>query len=314
MKFSLLAFLLLASSSTAQNGGTKTYTGSVTITNMAPANGTCFTPVWLGFQDGAFDMFNVSEAVLSELESIVEDGDFSAFKEQFINSRASLYDLVAGGETICSGQTVEQTIDKLTVPIGVAFYLSYVAMILPSNDAFIGNDDPFTYKIFDTDGSFIPTEVNVIGTDVLDAGTEVNDELRENIPTLDQAAPNTGTAENSTVTSHAGFNAVGSGGILDIPFLDAADFTAANYHIMKLIVNMTELVEGYGDSDSEPTTTDVGDSNTTEPEAPADSPPASAPTSSTGSPPTGPAAASGTTAFVASSWIMVVMMAVAAML
>ena len=49
-------------------------------------------------------------------------------------------------------------------------------MIIPSNDAFFGNDDPRAHEVFDADGN--PTGdivIDIYASDIYDAGTEVND-------------------------------------------------------------------------------------------------------------------------------------------
>ena len=48
-------------------------------------------------------------------------------------------------------------------------------MIVPSNDLFIGNGDPLGIELFDAGGNFNgPLTVTVFGSNVWDAGTEVN--------------------------------------------------------------------------------------------------------------------------------------------
>jgi hypothetical protein len=301
-----LYLLLWASPSVNAQNATKAYTGKIIVTNLSPENGTCFTPVWIGIQDGSADIFNASEPVSAEFESIVEDGDFSSFRDMFGNAPGSLYDIVVGNiRPICAGAVVEQTIDKLTVPlVGVPFHLSFAAKVLPTNDAFIANDDPFAYEIFDADGNFVLTQnITISGAEIWDAGSEVNDELPANIPTLEQVAPNTGDAENGTVALHLGFNEIGTGGILDIGFLNAADFTAENYNILQLTVILTEWVES-----TEPMTPHT-------PMSPGATPDAPSPTGSTPiMPGAAPVASPPSAAFVASSsWVMGLIIAFAAL-
>ena len=48
-------------------------------------------------------------------------------------------------------------------------------MIIPSNDGFFGNGDPFAYEVFDADGNFNgPFTIEILGSDIYDSGTEVN--------------------------------------------------------------------------------------------------------------------------------------------
>ena len=48
-------------------------------------------------------------------------------------------------------------------------------MLIPSNDAFVGNEDPDAYRVFNPDGSFAgPLTIEIFGRDIWDAGTELN--------------------------------------------------------------------------------------------------------------------------------------------
>ena len=94
-------------------------------------------------------------------------------------------------------------------------YLSYASMIIPSNDAFIGNGDPLAHAIFDGSGQFVGADFLVLGSDVSDSGTEVNSEI--DVAFLagpnGQTGPNQGADENGVVGTHPGFNgSVGNAG------------------------------------------------------------------------------------------------------
>jgi hypothetical protein len=71
---------------------------------------------------------------------------------------------------------------------------------------------------------------------VLDAGTEVNDEIPMNTAFFGQMMPNTGTNENGVVMTHPGFLPPGSGGILDDPMFANANFKAADYQVAEITV------------------------------------------------------------------------------
>ena len=77
-------------------------------------------------------------------------------------------------------------------------------MIIPSNDAFIASPgDPTALRIFDAYGNFLGGTFDVQGSDVMDAGTEVNTE--RDAAFLNQTGPNTGQTENGVVALHPGF-------------------------------------------------------------------------------------------------------------
>jgi hypothetical protein len=55
-------------------------------------------------------------------------------------------------------------------------YFSYLSMVIPWNDYFIGNGDPMGREVFDVAGVFVGGGViSIFGGNVWDAGTEVSD-------------------------------------------------------------------------------------------------------------------------------------------
>lgn len=114
-------------------------------------------------------------------------------------------------------------------------------MVIPSNDAFIGNDGAFAHKIVDGDGTFLGADFVVSGSQVWDAGTEVNDEIPANTAFLGQMAPDTGVDEDGVVHQHPGFQgSEGFGGtlgnILGDDMFANADFTVDDYNVARITV------------------------------------------------------------------------------
>ncbi|NJO98395.1 MAG: PEP-CTERM sorting domain-containing protein [Pleurocapsa sp. CRU_1_2] len=123
-------------------------------------------------------------------------------------------------------------------------YFSFASMLFPSNDAFIGNDDPTEIEIFDAEGNFIGADFIVTGDRVWDAGTEVNDEAPVNVPyTL--AEIGNGVDENGTVQLHPGLQPAGSGGAVDFlvneePLFANSDFSQPDYQVAHVAVELIE--------------------------------------------------------------------------
>jgi hypothetical protein len=92
-------------------------------------------------------------------------------------------------------------------------------MIVPSNDAFVANDNPAAFRVFSDTGAFLGPNILVMGSMVMDAGSEVNDEVPMNTAFLAQMAPNTGVTEGGVVMIHLGFLPPGVGNILSDPVL-----------------------------------------------------------------------------------------------
>lgn len=215
---------------------------TVTIENLAPANGTFQTPFWIGFHDGSFDLFDAGSAASSGLESLAEDGSTASVSSAFGAAVPGGLDatLTAPGGTpdapvFSPGESASMS---YTIPTPSANrYFSFASMVIPSNDAFIGNDSPTSIELFDGAGNFKgPVTLTILGSMVYDAGTEVNDELPANTAFFGQAGPNTGINESGLVGLHGGFLAAGNGGILDDAMFANADFTAGGYEVARITI------------------------------------------------------------------------------
>ena len=119
----------------------------VQVQNLSQTDGFWLSPMWVGFHDGNFDLFD--EGVYTKpggaLERLAEDGNPQPLQDQFareapggtsgvIEAPGGVGDLVFFGP----GETASMrfTVDPLTQR-----FMSFAAMVMPSNDAFIGNDD-----------------------------------------------------------------------------------------------------------------------------------------------------------------------------
>jgi hypothetical protein len=86
-------------------------------------------------------------------------------------------------------------------------YMTVFSRIVPSDDAFIANEDPFRYEIFDAEGRFTgPLYADFFGGDILDAGVCQNNET--DLIGLDTAfvSEHVCTPETGVVQQHPGFN------------------------------------------------------------------------------------------------------------
>lgn len=251
----------------------------VSVENLGPTNGSILTPVWVGFQDGSFDTFDVGAPASSGLEALAEDGvsglestiigesdiltdiyniipQTSTISSLFAGSSAGMNDgvqgvvfpdpeirLFANTPVLFPDQTTAKTF-TLNGSVASHRYFNYASLVFPSNDAFIGNDDPI--EIFDAKGKFIGADIIVLGNQVLDAGTEVNDESPSNIGfpsdngfSLDPFGK--GIPENETIQIHPGLKPPGTGGVLDYELggnelFANADFKAPSYQVARITV------------------------------------------------------------------------------
>jgi hypothetical protein len=228
---------------------------TVKIENLAPENGTFLTPLWTAFHDGTFDTYDRGRIASPGLESLAEDGDTSLISHEFISSGAGLVDgLIVGTEktegSIDPGETTSYTF-TLDSSLATSRFFSYASMVIPSNDAFIGNGITNAIEVFNENGEFLGADFIILGNEVRDAGTEVNDEQENSTAFFGQTEPNTGTEENGVVSDHPGF--IEGGRILSEPTFTNADFTTDDYQLARITItaeNVEQLPLGSGLQDN----------------------------------------------------------------
>lgn len=222
----------------AQNSAISIPSVIVTVENSAPVRGAFQTPIWVAAHDGSFDLYdrNIplgSVGLVSQLsmESIAEDGNTGPITEEFglavpLSPQATLQDPAGGPLAPGSSSSTTFNVDPATDR-----FFSYASMVIPSNDAFIANGNPEAHPLFNERGRFIGRNFVVAGTEVLDAGTEINDEVAGNTAFLNQAGPNIGATEDGNLVLHEGFETGLSypDGVLNHPVFGNSNFLSDNY-------------------------------------------------------------------------------------
>jgi len=148
----------------------------VDIQNTAPGGGFFFTPVFLAFSDGSFDAFDSGGTASAELTILAEEGNTAPIANLLATQQATSQSVtVLGNSTgpppFDPGETISSLVNVNT---STQRFLTYLSMIIPSNDAFFGNADAL--EIFDVNGDFLgPQTIEITAGMIYDAGTEVND-------------------------------------------------------------------------------------------------------------------------------------------
>ena len=225
----------------------------VKVEVLTPTGGVFLTPLWVGFHDGSFDSYDLGSPASAGIERIAEDGDASELSALFQSTTSNSQDAVILNPEGFAGAPVFEPGSSSTMVFDLdennQKYLSYANMVIPSNDAFVGNDDPMAHQLFDEEGNFVgPFTFTVYGSQVRDAGTEENTE--SDAAFINQSAGNTGNTTSENIANHFGFNGsmgnpnttpmnilggtVASGDMID-PIL--GDFTTSNYAIMRITVS-----------------------------------------------------------------------------
>jgi hypothetical protein len=144
-------------------------TVTVTIQNLSPANSTSFAPLRLGFHNGTFDAFNAGsmQSALDPITTIAEGGSGATWFPAF---RAAEPNAVLGsvGGALLPGQTASNTflVDPTVNP-----FFTFGTMVIPSNDLFLGNDNPI--RLFDTSGNLLVGQIDQFGRSIWDNGSEL---------------------------------------------------------------------------------------------------------------------------------------------
>ncbi len=222
----LLTVLTVGSIATTASAA-QALTLKVEVENQGPDGGVALTPVWVGFHDGSFDIYNGGLSSQPGLERIAEDGNTTPISIDFNNNQTYIdnssgtpvsatvlssqvgtrVDGAIGGVPITAG-TSDMSMFEVT-PDDSNLYFSYASMILPSNDYFLANADPLAHSLstlFSGVDTSISFEIGLPGS-FRDAGTEVNDfttsagnPLFPGLP-VGQTGPNQGVDENGVITS-----------------------------------------------------------------------------------------------------------------
>ena len=156
----------------------------VSVTNNQAADGLYFTPLASIFHDGSFDTFDVGGFARPSVEQVAETGDPGAligeardagFAAGAVTGPAGFGSVGAQPPVLDPGETGTARFNGLD---GVTNrYFSFLSMIIPSNDLFVGNSDPIAYEIFNDMGNFVGATIEVFTSRIYDAGTEANTNL-----------------------------------------------------------------------------------------------------------------------------------------
>ena len=192
----LVAVTTLPASASAQSDARY----SVTVTNLT--KGQTFTPVLLATHTPAVRLFAPGTQASPQLAVVAEEGDTTMLAALLRGMTTSVREVVVAG-----GLQTPAVTAVFQIAGGGAFtHLSVAAMLIPTNDAFVG-----------AAGILLPTGFDPMVVDLLayDSGTEINDERCASIPGPNftecrgpGAGARAGRGEGA-VTVHNGMHGVG---------------------------------------------------------------------------------------------------------
>ncbi len=222
----------------------------VEVSNLFDDGGLAITPVWVGFHDGTFDSFDAGSSASASLQNLAENGATGDISSDFAASNPSGTDgtiFAFGGNAPVFEPGESATSGFFSVDPTTSGYFSFLSMLIPTNDAFIGNDNPLAYSLFNAQGIFQELEILVLGSEVYDAGTELNRGF--GAPFLVGGGAEPRQDEGGVVTFSNGLSVL-PGGLAIIGSntptgytIDqaAADFTAAGFEVAR--ISVTQVAE-----------------------------------------------------------------------
>jgi len=145
---------------------------TVTVENLAPANSVSFAPLRFGFHNGTFDAFNEGAVATAPIISVAEGGTatdwFPAFAAAEPNAvlGSTMGALLPGATFTTAAFRIDTSVNR---------YFTFGSMVVPSNDHFIGNDDPLEYRIFNPAGDLLIASIDQTSDEIWNAGSEATD-------------------------------------------------------------------------------------------------------------------------------------------
>ena len=144
---------------------------TVNIENLAPANSVTVAPLHLAFNNGSFDAFNLGQVPNAAIISVAEGGAGGAWQAAFGAADPTATRGIIGGPLVPgASKTATFLVDSTLNP-----YFTFAAMVVPSNDFFLGNDSPTEYLLFSAGGALQIPSITIKARELWDAGSEVFD-------------------------------------------------------------------------------------------------------------------------------------------
>lgn len=150
---------------------------TVTFQNLAPTNSVAFAPLRVGFHNGTFDAFNAGTTATSPIVSVAEGGSGSDWFPAFAAAEPNAVLGTVGGALVPVGNTgggfASSASQTFVVDTNVNRFFTFASMAIPSNDLFIGNDNPAAFQILDNAGNLLISQINQTAAQIWDANSEV---------------------------------------------------------------------------------------------------------------------------------------------
>lgn len=144
---------------------------TVHVDSLAADNSVAIAPLNVSFHDGSYPGFQIGDVASPELISIAELGAGVQWHDNLTANYPSIVHGRVGG-ILTPGQSASET---FTLDTNQNRYFNYAAMVVPSNDFFLGNAGATSSSLFDAAGHLQISSITIKARDLWDAGSEVFD-------------------------------------------------------------------------------------------------------------------------------------------
>ena len=159
---------------------------TVTIQNLSAADSLAFSPTNVAFHDGSFDVFDINAAAGAEIISIAEGGEGSAWRAAADAAGAEFGVItpplgpppVIPAGNVGTGPFASNASATFRIDTDVdGRFFTFANMVIPSNDLFLGNDNPLAFELLDSNGNLLLTDITQTAAQIWDANSEVANPL-----------------------------------------------------------------------------------------------------------------------------------------
>jgi len=226
--------LVLLAGLLAPLASAQAYNVTLTFTNLSAAKGAALSPFFVALHDGSFDPFDTGTTASSSIESLAELGsgsglaaDFAASNPDGVSATVTASVNAFGPGIYLPGGSGSMTLNLDPVKNR---YLSYFAMVVPSNDRFVGNDSPVSIELFDGAGNFTGGSFTRNGDSIWDAGTELDGTTGAAF--LDGSTATDSPAQNGQIALNHDFSVYG--GLLTADGYNFDDLPGASVPLLRI--------------------------------------------------------------------------------
>jgi Spondin_N len=153
--------------------GAQAYEVTLSFSNLSGPNGAALSPVFVALGNGSFNPFAPGASASQAIQTLSEKGSGADLATEFgaVDSLGWSGEVTASKNAFGPGIFLPGGSGSVTLNLDPTKneYLNYYAMVVPSNDFFIGGK----IQLFDNGGNFLGTNTTLTGSNVWDAGAVI---------------------------------------------------------------------------------------------------------------------------------------------